>query len=196
MPPRFRSRTFLILLSLALAAGCKFRFGGDDTADANKLIGEANTAIVAADKMSADAYSKFRSYMDEQTMGNFPGNREQIRPTAQESADLFARSAAAYREQVVSKFEGASKLNINDKFKEYIVLKVEAFKKLADSKDVAKELALVPLDPSLTTQDALYAKVKEVDARLNAVTKEMQEVNDRANKIQQDNPDIIGKPQL
>jgi hypothetical protein len=134
--------------------------------------------------------------MNDQTMGNFPDNREQIRPTAQESADLFARSAAAYREQVVSKFEGASKLNINDKFKEYIVLKVEAFKKLADSKDVAKELALVPLDPSLTTQDALYAKVKEVDARLNAVTKEMQEVNDRANKIQQDNPDIIGKPQL
>jgi hypothetical protein len=195
MSPRFRYKTFLILLSLALAAGCKFKFGGDDTADANKLIGEANTAIVAADKMSADAYAEFRSYMNDEKMGNFPDNREQIRPTAQESADLFAKSAAAYRDQVVNKFEGASKLNINDKFKEYIVLKVEAFKKLADSKDVAKELALAPLDPSLTTKDALYAKVKEVDARLNAVTKEMQEVNDRANKIQQDNPDIIGKPQ-
>jgi hypothetical protein len=196
MSSRFRYKTFLVLLSLALAAGCKFKLGGDDTADANKLIGEANTAIVAADKMSADAYTKFRSYMNDEAMGHFPDNREQLRPAAQESADLFAKSAAAYRDQVVNKFEGASKLNINDKFKEYIVLKVEAFKKLADSKDVAKELALVPLDPSLTTQDALYAKVKEVDARLNAVTNEMQEVNDRANKIQQDNPDIIGKPQL
>ncbi|HEY0377801.1 MAG TPA: hypothetical protein VGC87_12820 [Pyrinomonadaceae bacterium] len=193
MPPRFRSRTLFILLSLALAAGCKFKFG-DDTSDANKMIGEANTAIVAADKMSQDAYTKFRSYMNDQAMNDFPHNREQLRPTAQESADLFAKSAAAYRDQVVNKFEGASKLNINDKFKEYIVIKVEAFKKLADSKDVARELALVPLDPSITTQDELFAKVKQVDARLNAVIKEMQEANDRANKIQQENSDLISKP--
>jgi hypothetical protein len=194
MPPRFRYRTFLILLSLALAAGCKFQFGGDDTADANKLIGEANTAIVAADKISQDAYTKFSSYMNKQVMSNFPENREEIRPTAQEAADLFGKAAAAYRDQVVNKFEGASKLKINDKFKEYIVLKVEAFKKLADSKDIAKKMALAPLDPSITTQDELSANVNEIDARLNAVTKEMQEVNDRANKLQQDNPGIIGKP--
>ena len=193
MPPRFRYTTFCILLSLALVAGCKFKLG-DDTGDANKLIGEANQAIVEADKLSHDAYTKFRSYMNDQTMNNFPGSREQIRPVAQESADLFAKSAALYRDQVVSKFEGAGKLKLNEKFKEYIVLKTDAFRKLAESKEVARELALVPLDPSITTQGALFAKVKEVDARLNAAVKEMQTFNERANKIQQDNPDLISKP--
>ena len=194
MPPRLRYRTFFILLALALAAGCKFNFG-DDTSDANKLINEANQAIVEADKMSQDAYAKFRSYMNEQTMRNFPDNRDEIRPTARESADLFAKSAATYRDQVVNKFEGASKMDLNEKFKEYITLKVAAFKKLAESKEIAGELAQVPLDASLTTRDELFAKVQQVDARLNAVVKEMQEINDRANKIQQDNPGLISKPQ-
>ena len=193
MLPRYRFGLFCILLSLALVAGCKFKVG-DDTADANKLIAEANTGILGADKMSQEAYTKFRSYMNDETMNKFPSNREQIRPTAQESADLFARSAAAYRDQVINKFEGASKLNINEKFREYIVLKVEAFKKLADSKEVARELALVPLDASITTQDKLFAKIKEVDVRLNALVKEVQEANERANKIQQENSNIISKP--
>ena len=193
MPPRFLYRPLAVVLLLALAAGCKIKFG-DDTGEANKLIAEANAGIVAADKISEEAYAKFRSYMNDETMNGFPANRERIRATVQESADLFGKSAAAYREQVVEKFEGASKMKIDDRFREYIKLKVEAFRKLADSKEVARELALVPLDPSVTTQGAFLAKVKEVDARLNAAVKEVQELNSRANKIQQDNPDLIGKP--
>jgi hypothetical protein len=195
MSPRFRYRTFLMLLVLALAAGCKFKFGGDDTDDANKLIGEAKAGIAAADKMAQDAYTKYQSYANAETMRNFPSNRDDIRPAAQQSADLFGKSAAAYREQVISKLEAAGKLDIKDKFREYITLKAEAFRKLADSKDAGKELALAPLDPSLTTGDELLAKSREIDARINDTVKQFEEVNERANKVQQENPGLINAPQ-
>jgi hypothetical protein len=192
MPPRYRFRSFCILLSLALVAGCKI---GDDTADANKIIEDAKAGILAGNKLSEEAYTKFRSFMNPETIENFPSNREQIRPAAQESADLYAKSAATFRDQVVNKLEAASKLKINEKFKEYITLKAEAFRKLAESKEVAKELSLTPLAPSLTTQDALIAKAKEVDARLNALVQQYEETEQRANKVQQANPDIIKSSQ-
>jgi hypothetical protein len=191
LKPRLRYVMFSALLLMALAAGCKL---GGDTSEANKLIAEANQAIAAADKMSQDAYTKFRTYMKDETIAGFPANREQIRPVAQEAGDLFKKSAATYRDQVINKFEGAGKMGLDEKFKEYITLKTEAYKKLAESKDLAGEMALTPLDPSLTTREEFVAKVREIDARLNAVVKDMDEVNGRANKLQQENPDIIGKP--
>lgn len=191
MPPRFRYRTFCILLSLALVAGCKFKVGGDDTAEANKRLDEAKEGIAAANQMSQEAYTKFTSYMSPEALDDFPSNRERIKATAQESADLFGKSAATFRDRVVSKLDGASKLDINEKFREYITHKAEAFRKLAESKEVGKELALTPLDPSLTTLNALVAKAREVDARLNALVKQHDEANARADKVQRENPNVI-----
>jgi hypothetical protein len=181
----------LAFLSILLAAGC-----GTSSADrekANKLIGEANAAVGTANKLSQDAFVKFRSYMNSQTMANFPSNRDQIRGAVQETAGLLDKSISAYRD-AANKFEEASKMITHEKFQEYATLKMQVLRKQAESKEVAKELAEVPLDETITTQAALTTKVKEVDARLNALVKETNDIDERAKKIQQDNPDVISKP--
>lgn len=177
MNPRIRQYTVLALVSFALsfALACSF---GDETDKANKLIEEGNAAITEGDKIFNEANNKLSD------------DKEKAKASASEVIDGFDKAAAKARE-ASKKFDEASKLKVDEKFKEYLALKSKEFAKKADQVDAAKELPKALMDSS--DEDELAAKVKGINDRIEKLDKEWKDLAAQADKIKEDNKDKFQK---
>jgi hypothetical protein len=177
----------LLALALLLAFGLACS-GGDETDKANKLVAEGNAAIEEGNKLAIDSGAKNDKIFDELTAANFEADKERLSPQAKEAVDGMTKSAEKFRE-ASKKFDEASKLKIDDKFKEYLTLKSQEFSKRAEQMDVGKGNS----QALLTSNDAegLMAKVRENKTKYEALEKESKDLEAKANKIQADNKDKI-----
>lgn len=155
-----------VLLTFLLACSAL----SDETDKANKLVAEGNTAITEGNKLATDADAK--------------GDKA----SAQEAIDTLTKAAAKYRE-AGTKFDEASKLKINDKFKEYLSLKSQEFNKRAELMEVAKKNSQAMLDS--TDPEALMTKVQENKSQVEKLDKEAKDLEAKAEKIRTDNKDLI-----
>lgn len=175
-----------LFLSVLLLPGC----GRSDEVAWKKLITEGDAFVETGNKLSLEGKQKFNEYMSQEKIAIFPSNRDQIKGVAQESAELFGKSAAAFRD-AANKYESVVKLNssdMKDAAKEFISLKAQNFRKLAEAKDIAREMALLPLDESIKDSSSLRSRLKELIDRGNVVIKEGNDLDERANKVMKDNP--------
>jgi hypothetical protein len=184
MNPQTKLNSLLSLsLMIAFVVACNL---GDDTNKANGLVGDGNKAIVVANQSSVDALSKNSKLFGD--LKSFPGDREKVRAEAQEEMDLIDKSSASFRE-ASKKFEEASKLKLEDKFKEYLALKSQEFAKHADQVDVAKELPQAVLDPATKDALALRSKITDINNRVMKLETEWKDLETKADKIRADNKD-------
>jgi hypothetical protein len=186
MNPQTKRNTLLALaLMIGVVLACSTG-GGDETDKANKLVAEANTAIEAGNKASVEAGRKNDQVFDELKSSSFAEDKERLSATAKEAVDGFTQSAAKFRE-AAKKFEEASKLKINDKFKEYLTLKSQEFNKNAEQMEAARTLPQAMLDSD--DAETLSQKIKDNKARYDKLEKEAKELNDRAEKVRAENKD-------
>ena len=179
-------RNSLLSLSLMIVFVMACNLLGNDTNKANELVGDGNKAIVVANQSSVDALSKNSKLFAD--LKSFPGDREKVRATAQEEMDLIDKSSASFRE-AGKKFEEASKLKLEEKFKEYLALKSQEFGKHADQVDVAKELPQAVLDPAVKDPLALSNKITDINDRVMKLETEWRDLETKADKIRADNKD-------
>lgn len=172
-----------LILSTCFLLGC----GGSDREKAKKLVAEGDALVDSGNKLSQEGHHKLREYMGEAKMASFPSNRDQIRGVAQEAADLFGKSVAAYRD-AASKYEEVGKIDMKVAAKEFMSLKAQSIRKRADAVEAVKEIALLPLDSSINDVSTLRSKVMETDKRGNALQKESDDFDARAKKVMADNP--------
>jgi hypothetical protein len=185
MNPQTKTNALLALaLMLAIALACNRL--GDDTNKANGLVGEGNKAIAEANKASVDALSKNTQLFT--GIKSFPGDREKVKGAAQEEMDLIDKSSASFRE-ASKKFEEASKLKLEEKFKEYLSLKSQEFSKHAEQVDVAKELPQAVLDPAVKDAATLRNKITGINDRVQKLETEWRDLETKADKIREDNKD-------
>lgn len=174
----------VFLISLAVfASGCS----RGNREQVQKLVDEGDVLMASGNKLAQESLPKFREYMSDAKMAGFPSNREQIRGAAQETGDMLAKSAVAFRE-AASKYEEASKLDMKDDLRQFISLKAQALRKLAEAKEIGKEMALLPLDESINDLRTLVPKVKAADARMTAVTQEAANLQEQAKNVMKENP--------
>jgi hypothetical protein len=152
-----------------------------------KLSVEGDALIDSGGKLAQEGYQKLRAYMTDAMTTDFPSNREQIKGAAQEAADLYAKAAVAYRDGA-SKFEEVSKLNFPDVVKEFYSLKSQGNRKRADALDSTKEMALLPLDPSINDSSTLGARIRNAQGQINVYMKEADALHEQANKLKEANP--------
>lgn len=184
------SRTKLNML-LALAVLLAFGLacsGGDETDKANKLVTEGNAAIQDGNKLATDAGAKNDKLFDSLSPSNFEADKEKLAPQAKEVVDGLSKAADKYRE-ASKKFDEASKLKINDKFKEYLTLKSQEFSKRAEQMDIGKGNAQGVLDSN--DADSLSAKIRENKPKIEKLDQESKDLETKAAKIQADNKDKI-----
>ena len=186
------------LLLLAFAA-CM------ETDKANKLIEAGNALITEGNTLAQDASTKDEKVLeqiraagkaaphDDEEEGGSPGpsiDVAALKSTAQSAVDGFEKSAVKYRE-AATKFDEASKLKINDKLKEYLVLKTQEFNKRAELSEAAKgdcKAVLDGGDPAMMIKQ--FASNQERIAKLN---QEAADLAAKGDKIQQDNKSIFKK---
>lgn len=182
MNPRIKQYTMLALVSFALsfALACSF---GDETDKANKLIEEGNAAITEGDKIFNEANNKF-------TALDLSEDKDKVKASAQEITEGFDKAAGKARE-ASKKFDEASKLKVDDKFKEYLALKSKEFAKKAEQVEAAKDLPKALMDSS--DAGAMNTKVKEINDRIEKLDKEWKDLSAQADKIKEDNKDKFQK---
>jgi hypothetical protein len=185
MNPRIKRYTVLALMSLlaVFALACNL---GDETDKANKLIDEGNTLVTDGNKMVQEATAKNNQLYDNLNDENFADEQARLKTTAQEAIDGFDKSAAKYKD-AAQKFEDASKMKVDDKFKEYLSLKAQEFRKNAEGAEVGKSLSKAFIDSA--DGPSLLKKINELKPRVESLSKEATAFQEKAEKIRTDNKD-------
>ncbi|MBS1793507.1 MAG: hypothetical protein JSS81_06615 [Acidobacteria bacterium] len=181
----------IAIYGLVLAAACGLLAAcGGQTDEANKFINEANAAL---DK-SKPATEKADTMINE-LMGPNMVKAEDIEQYKTDNKAKFDEVAGLYEEsgkgmsEAVAKFEQAGKLKIDDKFKEYVNLKAQEFRKRADrQKAMATYIKAFLAEKDAAKSDQMVGDNNTKDA---AALKEANELGAKAEKIVKDNPSIF-----
>ena len=181
MIPRMKRN--LLLTAVMLAA--LFALACGELDKANKLVNEGNAAITDGNKFVQDALDK-NTQVKDGLSSDFPANKDTVRASAQEAIKGFEQAAAKYRE-AAQKFDEATRLKVDDKFKEYLQLKSKEFAKNAEQAEAARDNLKAVLDSE--DGNALQAAFEKNSERLDQLDKEAKALNAQAEKIRQDNKD-------
>jgi hypothetical protein len=186
----FRKTTLWLVVLLA-AISFSMACGGQED-EANKLVNEANGFIDKAKATDAKIGSLSKELLGEAWM-NAEDNVKYVadnKAKFDELVGLDEQNEKAMTE-AAGKFDQAAKLKVDDKFKEYLGLKSQEFKKLSE-KYKAESAFLKSL---LAEKDSDKAgKLSEDYAKKSAdIMKEAAEITAKVEKVMKDNPDIFKK---
>lgn len=175
---------FGILILIIAALGCI----GDDTSKANKVVDEANEYIKKANA-SVEKAGEFGTRLDE--MLRSVDNKADLEK-AREIAGELAREYDSMNENFSkggAKFEEASKMDVKEKHREYLETKAKEMKLRAD---YSAELKKIPTELIENDNKSQFREVmtSQLD-KVRAMTKEAQELGDKADQIVKENPDVM-----
>ena len=173
----------LALALVILAPGCGL---ADETKRANELVDESNKAAEAANKSLQEGLTIHQQIFSEANIFGFPGNRDALKGHAQREVELLSQSALSFRE-AANKYEEASRLRLNEQFKQYLSLKAQETRKQAEQSESIREMAQVVLDDSITDLNAYVLKLDDIRIRVQKAGKEQKELKDQAEKIRAEN---------
>jgi len=177
------SALFTVLLLVAVVLACNKT--ADETDKANKLVDEGNAVVQDGKKFLTDAEEKKATMLrtnvsqlaEARTLAN-----ESIR--AYDQAEEKCKDAAA-------KYGEASKLKINDKFKEYLALKVKEYNKRAELVETLKSTPQALIDSQ--SRSSFISRANAATEKAERLGKEADDLSAQAEKIQKDNPDSFKK---
>jgi competence protein ComGC len=172
-----------IALLLLLAAVVACSSGGNETEKANKLVDEGNAAVQEAKKDIAEA-----EQLKQKMLKTDVSQLDEARSTAKEAIAAYEKAEAKCKE-AAAKYDEASRLKLNDKFKEYLALKVKEYNKRAELVSTAKGVPQALIDSE--SRQGWIAKANSVNTKVTELGKEADDLGAQADKIQKDNPDIF-----
>lgn len=167
--------SFVLALLCFLAPGCERP--GDQTEEANRLVEEMNALNAKGEIIAKQAASK------EEEIGEKDVQKEgdAVHSLAQEQVGLYKQAAESYRE-AAARAEQASRLRINDWFKNYLTLKAQTFRKLAEAMDAGREGAELWVNER--DLDVISEKRDQLGERAETLSKEAQDLSGQARKIE------------
>jgi uncharacterized coiled-coil DUF342 family protein len=163
-------------LALALAAACGV---GGDRDKANKMVDEANASITEGKKLFDDATSKFADAY--RGTPDFE-DRAKLEAPMTDAASKFDSAAGKMRE-AAQKMEDASKLNLEDWYKQYLAAFAERARKEADIAGAYATMAKDTFDASLADDDAREAKLTSGNKAIETLDRERAELQAKMDKI-------------
>jgi hypothetical protein len=159
--------------------------GTDETDKANKLVDDGNTAINDGKKFLADAEAK-----KEQMLRTDISQLAEARTLANEAIRLYDQAEDKCKD-ASGKFEEAGKLKINDKFKEYLALKVKEYNKRAEVVEALKSVSQALIDSQ--NKASFTSRANAATEKAERLNKEAEDLGAQADKVQKDNPDAFKK---
>lgn len=179
--------TLLTVLLLGLSAACGL---GDQTDEANKIVMEANGLIMQDNMQTIGANASLQ-----QLLGAGLGSVKNVETYKKENKTKFDDLTTKFGELekneavIVDKFRQASQLKLNEKYKQYLELKVQEFSKQAEATKL-----VVPLIQSfmeMKDTDKINAQLEEYNTKYESIRKEAEAIQTKADQIAKDNPDLI-----
>ena len=170
----------LLFLGVVLACG-----NTDETDKANKLVNEGNAAITEGKKHASDADEKKNKMLQTNI-----AQLGEARTLANEAIREYDQAISKAKE-AAGKFDEASKLKINDKFKDYLSLKAKEYNKRAELIETLKAIPQALIDSQ--NRQSFISRANEATQKAERINKEADDLETQADKIQSDNPTLIKK---
>ncbi len=170
---------FLLLIAAVLACSS----GGNETEKANKLVDEGNAAVQDAKKSITEAES-----LKQKMLKTDVSELADARATAKEAIAAYEKAETKCKE-AASKYDEASRMKLNDKFKEYLALKVKEYNKRGEMVAMAKGVPQALIDSE--SREGWIKKANDVNEKVDKLRQEADDFATQADKIQKDNPDIF-----
>lgn len=173
---------FAIALLLA-TPGCKYfsRASEDQTKEANKLQEEADQSAAKVD----DAYNQVMQKEEAIKTEKKAKTRQQLND---EEAAIFDQ-AIADAKTAADKYEQASKLKVDEKYKQFLDLRAQLMRKQGAHLSAMKELPAARKDTSRQGQRTLRNKQADIKTRADKLKKEVDDLKAQAEKMQKENGD-------
>ena len=157
-----------------------------ETAKANKMVDEANAANAEAARSMEDVNKRFAQLFNSEVDLD---DRKKYEPTAKDSLTSLDKAHAKLVEGI-EKLDAASKLGIEDWYKEYLTTMSQSYRNTDQQCDVLKEMAKVYMDYSIDAQ-ALQARYKELFEKNGKLEKEAADIDAKVKKIEAANKERI-----
>ncbi|HEY0005849.1 MAG TPA: hypothetical protein VGB17_13785 [Pyrinomonadaceae bacterium] len=179
----------LVLLALlVLGCGAMKNLGGDATAEANQLIQSANQDLRDAQKIADDNLQEKTRDFTKAVQNNNADEAQRVLDDAIKQID----EGLAKGDSAADKFERASKLNLNDKQKEYLGLQSQAVRKRVDAFKEFRKAVVILRDNkgALTSQKSRddYLAALNNFKKLNSQADDLER---QADAVARQNPDKI-----
>jgi len=187
MFPRYLNShvAFVLLIAAIWACGSSTTTNTSDTDKANKLVDEGNAAVTDAKKFVSDAEAK-----KDQMMRTDIRRIAEARVRAAEAIAAYDKAAEKCK-AAAAKYDEASRLQISDKFKQYLILKSKEFNKRAEVAETAKGTPQALIES--TNRSSFAIRANSNNTKVDQLSKEAQDIGEQADKIQKDNPDMFKK---
>lgn len=179
-----RKFLFAFALSLSLSAfGCSYfsKASSDQTKDANKLQEEADQLASKVEEAYNQATQKEDAYKAEK--------KAKVRQQLNDEEAAIYDEAIGNAKTASEKYDQASKLKIDDTYKQYLEVRAELMRKQGAHLSALKELPTARKDTSRQGQRTLRDKQADIKTRAEKLKKEVDETRARADKMQKENGD-------
>lgn len=173
---------FVLFLATGLALACS---GGSDMSKANQLVDQANAADAEGGKSLEEANKRLSQLFSNDVTFE---DRKKLEPTAKDTVASIDKAQAKIQE-AIQKLDEARKLNVPDWYKEYLSALVDRYRNTDMLVDVIKDMAKAYMDYSITEPEALLARYKELQAKMEKVTKDGNDLDAKVKKIEEANKD-------
>jgi hypothetical protein len=183
MFPRYFSSHVAFVLLIAAIWACGSSTAPSETDKANKLVDEGNAAVQEAKKAVSDAEAK-----KDQMMKTDIRRLAEARVRAAEAIAAYDKASEKCK-AAAAKYDEASRLQVSDKFKQYLMLKVKEYNKRAELVQTAKGVPQALIDSE--SRQGWISKANAVNEKVTQLGKEADDLGAQAEKIQKDNPDIF-----
>ena len=174
----------LLTLAILVAAVLACSGGKNSEVDkANKLVQEGNAAVEEAKTFVKEAEEK-KSQMLKTNVSQLA----QARALAAESVAAYGRA----KEKVTAaaqKYDEASRMKINEKFRDYLILKAKEYNKRAEVVETAKDTPQAVIES--TNRSSFVIRANSNNQKVAQLVKEADDLAAQADKLQKDNPDIF-----
>jgi hypothetical protein len=177
----------ILLLAALCLAGCT----DQEAEKGNALVDAGNKSLEEANKQTADAQKQLSDLLTE-AEHDFPENRAALKGKVDAVTSLYDQCLANLK-IAAEKYEAVSKLKIDDKLKDYYSTLAQSYRKMADQREISKKQAKLVTDESIQEHEEFVSKVNAFGADKDKLQAEVTSMQDKAKKIQTDNPGLFGK---
>lgn len=159
-----------------------------DLEKANGLVREANKFITTGNENIGKADKKYGEYVEKVNGIKSDDDLEKARSFGKELFPLFDSVSDDFK-KASEKFDEASKLKVNEKFKEYLEAKSKEFKARADYGAEMKKIPQALID---SKNKAGYEEERDkIKEKADKFLREAKEFDEKAEKIRSENPTIF-----
>ena len=190
------SKTLLALATLAIVffAACEVKVvTPEDIEKANALVREANALNVDGAAFLNEASDKFRVSWREAQKGDDPFKELAAKEVMLKELEPQLQSAQGKLHDAAQKCDEASRLNVQDWFKQYLSTLADINRGSSEIAGLYLQLIRNTYDPNITTSLDRAAKQKEVEDRMTAVKTRQGELKEIKDKIAAEHSDDIKK---